>query len=62
MYSLKEIMELIQLKDRENFLNNYLYPAMEAGLVEPLYVENPKHPRQKYLLTEKGKEFMRRDH
>lgn len=62
MYSLKEIMELMQLKDRENFLNNYLYPAMEAGLVEPLYVENPKHPRQKYLLTEKGKEIMSKDH
>lgn len=57
MYSVKEMMELIQLKDRENFLNNYLNPAMEAGLVVPLYPENPKHPKQKYHLTEKGKEW-----
>lgn len=56
MFSVKELMGLMQLKDRENFLNNYLNPAIEAGLVAPLYPENPKHPKQKYHLTEKGKE------
>ena len=54
--SVKEMMGLMQLKDRENFLNNYLNPAIEAGLVVPLYPENPKHPKQKYHLTEKDKE------
>ncbi|MEO5426284.1 Fic family protein, partial [Bacteroides ovatus] len=33
MFSVKELMGLMQLKDRENFLNNYLNPAIEAGLV-----------------------------
>ena len=47
MFSVKELMGLMQLKDRENFLNNYLNPAIEAGLVAPLYPENPKHPKQK---------------
>ena len=49
------MMELIGLKDKSNFLENYLYPAIGLDLVEPLYPENPKHPRQKYRLTEKGK-------
>lgn len=60
LYSVKEMMGLMQLKDRENFLNKYLYPCMEEGLVEPLYPEQPKHPRQKYYLTEKGKTLLRR--
>lgn len=52
----KEMMELIGLKDKSNFLENYLYPAIGLDLVEPLYPENPKHPRQKYRLTEKAKD------
>ncbi len=42
------------LKDRENFMKNYLNPAMKEGLVVMLYPDNPKHPQQKYLLTVKG--------
>ena len=53
--SLKEMMGMMELKDRENFLGNYLNPSMEAGLVEPLYPDQPKHPKQKYRLTEQGK-------
>jgi ATP-dependent DNA helicase RecG len=52
-------MELLQLKHRENFLNNYLNPSMDAGLVEPLYPDQPWHPKQKYLLTEKGKALLK---
>ena len=37
--SLKEMMGMMELKDRENFLGNYLNPSMEAGLVEPVYRE-----------------------
>ena len=55
LYSVKEMMQLMQLKDRENFLNNYLTPSIYAGWVEPLYPNQPKHPKQKYYLTEKGK-------
>lgn len=44
----------MNLKDRENFMVNYLNPAMDEGLVVMLYPNNPKHPRQKNLLTVKG--------
>lgn len=32
---------------------------MEEGYVEQLYPENPKHPGQKYMLTEKGKALLK---
>lgn len=44
----------MKLKDRENFMKNYLSPAMKEGFVVMLYPDNPRHPRQKYLLTVKG--------
>lgn len=59
LFSAKEIMERIGLKDKKNLLETYLYPAVELNLVEPLYPENPKHPRQKYRLTDKGKELLK---
>lgn len=59
-YSVREMMGYLQLKDRENFLNNYLNPAIKAGMVEPLYPDQPKHPRQKYRLTEKGKDLLKK--
>ena len=57
--STKEIMGMIGLKDKSNFLELYLYPAIRLDLVEPIYPEKPKHPRQKYRLTDKGKELLK---
>lgn len=52
-----EIMEKIGLSHRENFINNYLEPAMKAGYIELTHPEKPNHPRQKYRLTKKGKKL-----
>jgi fido (protein-threonine AMPylation protein) len=52
--SVKELMERLELKGRDNFLSNYLNPAISEGCVEPLYPNSPRHPRQKYKLTVKG--------
>ncbi len=52
--SSKELMERLSLKGRDNFLNSYLNPALNEGYVEQTHPENPRHPRQKYRLTDKG--------
>ena len=52
--SVKEIMEALSLKGRDNFLKVYLNPAIEEQYVRLLYPNSPRHPRQKYLLTVKG--------
>lgn len=59
LYSVKEMMGLLKLKDRENFLDNHLNPAIAAGFVEPTYPDQPKHPKQKYRLTEQGKALLK---
>ena len=55
--SVKEMMNGLNLKGRDNFLNLYLSPAIAEGFVRLLYPQSPRHPRQKYLLTVKGLTF-----
>ena len=52
--SVKEMMAAIGLKDRPNFIEYSLSPAIKNGYVRLLYPDSPRHPRQKYLLTVKG--------
>ena len=52
--SVKEMLIAIGLKDRPNFLEYTLSPAMNEGYVRMQYPGSPRHPRQKYLLTVKG--------
>ena len=52
--SVKEIMDVLGLKDRKNVLNLYLNPAITDGYLRLLYPQTPRHPRQKYLLTTEG--------
>mgnify|MGYP002643894621 FL=1 len=52
--SIKDMLAAMQLKDRENFMANYLNPAIKEGFITMLYPDKPRHPRQKYLLTVKG--------
>lgn len=52
--SAREMMENMGLKARANFLATYLTPAINQGLVRMCYPDNPRHPRQKYLLSAKG--------
>ena len=52
--AIKEIMEVLKLKGRDNFLKLYLNPAITDGFVRMLYPDKPRPPRQKYLLTAKG--------
>ena len=52
--SIREILELLNLKDRKNLLEYYVMPAQANGFVTLLYPDKPRHPRQKYVLTVKG--------
>lgn len=60
--SVREMMSAIGLKHRENFLANYLNPAISEGYIRLLYPHSPRHPRQKYLLTAKGMELYKAHH
>ena len=52
--SVKEMIAAVGLRDRPNFIEYSLSPAMREGYVRMLYPDSPRHPRQKYLLTVKG--------
>ena len=52
--SVLEMMAALKLGGRRNFLEKYLSPAMELGLVERTQPGSPRSPTQKYRLTEKG--------
>ncbi len=52
--NVREMMESLGLKGRDNFLKKYLNPALAAGCMRMLYPDNPRHPRQKYQLTARG--------
>ncbi len=43
---------------RQYFSKVYLRPAIKMGLIEMLFPDNQRHPNQKYLLTERGKEVL----
>lgn len=52
--SVKEMMVIVGLKDRKNFIEYSLAPAIHADLVQMKFPDSPRHPRQRYLLTDKG--------
>lgn len=52
--SIKQMMEIIGLKHRQNFIDYHLEPALKERFVRLKYPDRPNHPRQRYLLTVKG--------
>ncbi len=52
--SVKVMMEKLDLKGRDNFLNQYLIPSRLDGYVAMLYPDKPNSQNQKYRLTAKG--------
>ena len=52
--SVKEMLNVLELKERKSLISLYLNPAINEGYVSMLYPDSPRHPRQKYLLTVKG--------
>jgi ATP-dependent DNA helicase RecG len=50
-----ELIQLLEIKHRPTFLYNYLQPSIEKGYVKMTIPEKPQSSKQKYILTEKGK-------
>ena len=57
--TMSEIMSNMGFKHRASFREHYFLPALEDGAVELQYPEQPKHPKQKYKLTEAAKEWLK---
>ena len=51
------LMEEAGEANRSRFRNNILNPLIEAQLVEPTQKDSPQNPKQKYALTDYGKEL-----
>ena len=61
MLTKDEIVKLHKLghKSNKTLIEQYFTPAIQQGYVTMLYPDKPRHPRQKYYLTEKGKELLK---
>jgi ATP-dependent DNA helicase RecG len=54
-----ELMEKLRLKDRMHFRMDYLQPALAAELIQMTIPDKPRSSKQKYRLTDKGRQAMR---
>ncbi len=50
-YTAKELMELLDLKSRSSFRENYLLPAIKGGFVEMTLPDKPNSRNQRYIRT-----------
>lgn len=55
-YTGNELMKAVNIKHRPSFLYNYLQPAIKAGYIGMTIPDKPNSSKQKYYLTERGKE------
>ena len=50
-WSRQQLMDKLGLSHRPTFRENYLNPALEAGLIEMQNPESPRSPKQKYRIN-----------
>ena len=55
-----EILQSLGLKDRTNLAKEYVQPALAEGLIEMTIPDKPRSSKQKYRLTDKGRELQER--
>jgi hypothetical protein len=53
-----EAQAALELKGEANFRERYLGPALEAGLIEMTIPEKPRSSKQKYRLTDTGRQVL----
>ena len=49
-----DLLENIKVTNRTFFRRKHLNPLIEGGILQLRYPDNPRHPRQAYLLTDAG--------
>jgi ATP-dependent DNA helicase RecG len=54
-----KMQDLLELRDKRNFRENCIEPALREGLIRMKYPASPNHPKQRYLLTALGEEVKR---
>jgi predicted transcriptional regulator len=50
-------MDALGINERRFFTRKYVQMFLDAGLIQPEHPE-PRHPRQRYLLTDAGKRLL----
>ena len=53
--SRKRIMEYIGLENRQENVKRHLQPLIDSGYIGYLYPHVPQTPKQKYIITERGR-------
>jgi Fic family protein len=54
----QQLKEVLGLKDDEHFRKAYLLPALDAGWIEMTIPDKPRSSKQKYRLTDKGRQWL----
>lgn len=54
VYSMFDIQRRLNISSRRYVLVEMLTPAIEQGYVLRAYPDKPRHPKQRYYLSEKG--------
>ena len=54
--SITELMDCAGEKNKSRFRQTILKPLVDTGLVEPTIKDIPNSPKQKYALTDNGRE------
>ena len=56
--NLKDIMNYLGYRHKYFFLLNHIQPIIEKGMLAMVFPDKPKHRKQKYITTEKGKSLI----
>jgi ATP-dependent DNA helicase RecG len=52
------LQSALELKARKNFRLLYLAPSLDAGLIEMTIPDKPRSSKQRYRLTDKGRQLL----
>ena len=55
----QHLQERLELRDSQHFRKAYLFPALQAGLIEMTIPEKPRSSKQRYRLTAAGRDYLK---